>query len=309
MNTEENFLKEQMKKEFPNKEKTLEYLTILDNIKLEKITLKELEKQIKQYFPIIPYHENQIDSGKELFRTATCNSELPHKSVDRIKYPPMEVLMRKNEFGRANRPDQQVFYCAANFLISTMEVCQHLKCIPLIKERFGYATVGIWETVSPLKILYICHSPKANSIREEMRNSNEAYINILKKDGIPEVTIDANKLILEFFANQFAKDNIKSHHEFKYSVYYSSMVEKMNEISHFSQHGLVYPSVPMKYIGDNVCLTKATYEDKNNLQIKKALFIYYYNVDFDKGEFDYDILDESESIFGTQIYWRKKKYN
>jgi hypothetical protein len=300
---------EKMNKDFPSLKQAKEYLDILENMQLEKFSITDIETIIDNYFPIIPYHENQIDSGKDLYRTVICGTPMPHKSVDRIKYPPMHVLLKKNEYGRANRPEQQVFYCSENLLISTMEVCQNLKKVPEIKDRKGFATVGIWETVNPLKVLYVCHSSKSNLIREDLRASNYNFQNILKKNDVPQETIEVNRLIQQFFANQFANNYIKSHHYYKFSVYYFSLVEKMLNIINVSQHGLIYPSVPMKYIGDNYCLTKSTYDDKYNLKIKKALFIYFYNVDFERGEFEYDVLDESDEIFGTQIYWRNKKYN
>ena len=70
--------------------------------------------------------------------------------------------------------------------------------------------------------------------------------------------------------------------------------------------GINYPSVAMKYKGDNQAIFIESADTK--LEFTNALNVICGNVDFQNGEFTTGIHNEAESIVNGEITWKREIY-
>lgn len=293
---------------FTKPKDAIQKIDSLKKLDLSKISDGELKELINSYFNIVPFTGGTIPAGTELFRARVNIGEKPFNTVSDLYAPPAELI---SKYGRLNKPNERVFYCASNFKLAAFEVIQDLKYSFNPSREVAFLTIGIWRAKKDLHLACVHHDPKLHDIRKDILEAYEKNQKILFNGNISEQTAISNNLILQFFAEELTKDNLKGDFDYKISNFYITTLKEANkyvapqhESSKFD--GLNYPSVAMKYKGDNQAFFLESADTK--LEFVNAIQIICANLDFDNGDFLPGILYEAESITDGNIIWKKELY-
>ena len=280
----------------------------LEHLNLSEIDDIYLEKYIEDKIKIIPYTNGVIKAGTELFRARLNINEKPFTEVKDIWVPPIDLI---KEYGRANKPNEQIFYCSSNFRLASFEVIQDIKNSLSPKNEVAFLTIGVWKTLEDINLADIIHSPVLHKTRGDIRANFQKHQEILYKQHLTPEIATASSLISQFFSEQFTKYKTNSHHDYKISAYYTRLLKTMNskiapEYIKKKFDGVNYPSVAMKYKGDNqaVFLESA----KQKLELINAIQVVCSNLDFESGDFTAGIMHEAKSIIGGKIVWKEEIY-
>jgi hypothetical protein len=293
---------------FTKPEDALKYIQELNSIDLNNITEDELNNIIDDKFPIIPIHSAKIRAGTRLYRARVNKGDEAFDKVKDIFIPPVHKI---DKYGRANSPQDQIFYCSANIELAVFEVLQNLKYSLSPKMEVAFLTIGIWETLEELHVANIINSPILHTLRPDLLTHYEEVKKIIDKNNLPQDVITSDNLIGQFFTEQFIKSDIKSENDYKFSVLFVKKIRQMNEViaEHYKADkfdGINYPSVAMKYKGDNQALFLET--ATNKIKLVNTLHITASNFDFENGTFVHGVIHEAESINNGDVLWKKEIY-
>ena len=291
----------------------IKYIVELEGLNLKAISFDDLQKLVLNYFPVLPIPASEIPVGEKIYR-ARLNIENNNKAftlAERITAPKSEYV---KEFGRANKINEPIFYASSNYLMAAFEVMQYYKTNDFINDKILFLTVGEWEVKQKLNIAQIVHSDKTHSIRKDIQE------NYLKRKAIldhgiltgefKQDVVDAATLICDFFANQFTKENVNSHHDYKLSACYVERIKNIREYQSITEEnkldGVNYPSVAIKYKGDNQAIFIESVEAKLKLVNAYQLVCFYVN--YSEFGCTSKILHEAESIENGIITWKTEMY-
>lgn len=295
---------------FPDKEKALEFLNMLNSLDLSQYDLDKIDNMINDVFHIIPFGTSHIPKGTKLFRARK-------NKPSQVFYNISELGLNKpdniTEFGRANKPHEPIFYCSSNVKLACAEVLQSLKNKFNPKNEVGLTTVSVWETTKELHVAPIYYSEAVCKVRDDIKNYKEGNKNhIREKNIINSSTLDVSDLIMEFFCDEFSKININTHHDYKLSASYSNRLKHANKLvapmySNSRFDGIVYPSVAMMYKGDNIALFEENLDDK--IKFETAIQAICLDFDFDKPDFQSYFTYEIESYDKNgNLTWSKEPW-
>jgi len=198
---------------------------------------------------------NIIYRARHIKREDNC----PHDLLSEISYIPNSDLSKIKNFGRANKPFESMFYGSLNIPTACTEAVT--KGNVFEKKSSVMLTVGMWEFRTPLNFITIPHSEKhfksfydRNSfVSESIQLKNVQQQNSHLKQTVND-DFGFEKLI--FFADQFAKWDIKNDYEYKLSNYFADRV--FNRIPEFDFEdeidGIIYPSVALSFQERNIVL-------------------------------------------------------
>lgn len=292
-------------------ETALKFSDKLNSLDLKQISLEKLTELIDGVFHMIPMTRGFIDKGAVLYRArVNKKGKGSFKKFSDFGMAPSKCI---EDFGRANEPEERIFYSANNLQLACGEVLQDLKYKFNPNNEFGYTTVSLWEVQRKLHFATLYYSPKVTKFREDIakfKRKNQDYTKAEKiiKDSI----IDVSDIILEFFCEEFAKDNIKSKEDYKISTFYAKRVKETNGFI-APQHdenkfdGIIYPSVAMRYKGDNVALFDTDLDTK--IKFKTAFEVVCVDFDFEKADFKSYFKHELKEINKKgELEWNKEVY-
>ena len=294
---------------FMPKERAIKFINNFKNLDLENIEFENLKKLTIKYFPFIPILPVTVPFGELLYRARTIPyNQSPYENL--CDFIPPSKKYQKNEFGRANKPFQTVFYCSTEMKVAAMEVCKDYKNIKRPQYEVGWVVIGVWKVIDYCGLLLsnLRYSDKPLSVRDDLATELSSYKNILNRtsengQSLPENTIAVTNLLLKFFSDEFSKNSIINHNDYKISTVYADRIFS-NPSNVFD--GIRYPSVPMKYQGDNIVLSESAYQNK--LELVNTLFITC-GLDFKTDDHIVTgILLEAEKIKGEKIVWKKDIY-
>jgi hypothetical protein len=240
-------------------------------------------------FPIVDFSNRKFFFGQQEWggtnviyraRPITNSDNRPHNKISEISYIPDDELHKIKKFGRANKPGESMFYGALNYATACTEsVCkgnvfEHDDSIML--------TVGVWKFETPLKLVQLPLSEHFFAAFYKMVNFKSEKINIAEIQSINQKlknevgnNIDFEKLM--FFADCFAKWNIKNDYEYMLSNYFVDRV--LNRIPEFPLEedidGIIYPSVALSYQEKNIVLKPEVV--KNKLRFLDAMQVWFIN--------------------------------
>jgi len=286
----------------------LEQIKMLEALDLATIDFQDLENLINAKFPIIPYNAGIIKEGNLLFR-ARINEEIePYNTFQDIYVKAAEKIQN---YGRAHKPHERIFYSASNFKLASLEVLQSFKTSIDVKSKVAFLTVGVWRVKEDLHIASIIDSKALHEIRKDIAGFYSENQKLLNNGNLTDDIVKANNLICQFFSDQFTKKDIKSEHDYKISAFYTSTLRKMNSFvakKYYRERfdGINYPSVANKYRGDNQALFIESADKK--LELINALQVVCSNFNFDEGTFVPGIMHEAEIIGEGKIRWKAEIY-
>jgi hypothetical protein len=293
---------------FPEPLDAVKHINFLKSLDLSKITDGELESEIINRLHIIPFTSAIIPKNDEVFRARLNINKKPFTNVEDIYAPPREKV---KESGRANKPGERIFYCASNFKLAAFEVIQNLKHSISPSHEIAFLTIGVWRTNENLHVSNIIYDEKLLKLRSDVNHAYEEIQRMLNNGHISSETALSNKLILEYFAEEFTKDNIKNGSDYRVSNFYIKSLRKSIDLiapqySSEKFDGINYPSIAMKYKGDNQAIFIESANTK--LEIVNAIEVIVGNIDFERGDFTVGILHEAESINNGIITWKTVPY-
>lgn len=285
---------------FENKIPNLELLKIeienLENLDLSKINVSELKKNLDRIFPIIPFTEVIWDERFHIYRARRNNKNAVQEPFNYLSE--IGMLTHAKHFGRANNPDQPIFYGSHNEDLTLFECCQNVGQFDI--QNF---TMGIWKVKKNEKLKLVLLNPVEQicTDREDLTKVGtnfKANLKDLRRDEI-----EYSLIVSTFFSQQFTKNPINANDEYKISAYFSNYIQDLQNWSKIKFDGIIYPSVANKFRGENVAIFKNSLD---KLEFTKALSLTCYNFDNDTGKLTKGIFNEGY-LFGDSIRWHKGK--
>lgn len=292
----------------PSKKDAEKFIAKLKNIDLQKIELFDLDEIIDSVFHFIPFGSAYIQAGKKIYRARKSDNGEIFNNIS-------ELGMRKaseiKDYGRANQPLEAVFYGATNMHLACGEVLQNLKHNINPQWEPGFTTVSVWNVVKKLHISPVYYSEAVSKVREDVAKYKIGSKTFARENSsISHETLDVSDMIMEFFCDEFSKQIINTNHDYKYSVSYTRRLKHINNMiapQYQSERfdGILYPSVAMKYKGDNIALFDDDLDSK--IEFETAFQVVSTNFDFENGNFRTSIMHEVESVDEKgNLKWNKE---
>lgn len=298
---------------FPSIEKTLSHINHLKSLNLNQFSIEELNEKIDDVFHMIPIGTSFIEKGTKIFR-ARKNKE--NEIFNNINQLGINNPKNVKEFGRANQPNEAILYCSSTVKLACGEVLQNIKPSIFNRKPVGQATVSVWEVTKRLHLAPIFYSKVVTDLRKDLEEYKEGNKKFLREKNILSYsTVEVSDLIMEFFCDEFSKAKIDYQDDYKYSVSYTNRIKQANSFiapQHYDKKfdGIVYPSVAMKYDGENFALFDENLKDK----IKFETAFQTICLDFEpntadfKSYFTYEVesFNEQGVIIWSKEPWRPK---
>lgn len=210
--------------------------------------IKEILNQIE-----MPFIKNSMAVGKRVFR---CRIHQPGEDffgkIDDITYrkDPHNITA----FGRANEPQQSMFYCADKTFTSFSETSK------VIRENISYdkeiVTVGAWEVQYPeLNLINFIVSDFKNNAHE--RNPLiQRFINDFK-ESMNEMQFGEEWIrFMTYFSEEFMDDTLGLKHYKTTAAFSNCIYDFKGEDYHTGEimetHGILYPSARYSSDGMNI---------------------------------------------------------
>jgi len=308
----------------------------LDNIRqvtanINNYTYEETNQILRKLIPHIPiiiYQSDKIPrSDKGLYRDPSIIYRArPNKPLDKFSTMEMPWTMiseisivpdkekDKIDFGRANKEKQSRFYASNDYHSACYEVIWHK--FPLkTNEKDQKLTVGKWKIIQPLNLAYIPYSTNYLSkiltygikidkeifkVSESEKEQIKTLLQIQKDD------ISQDMSLIEYFSDQFAKQEINCKNDYFLSNFYCDQVFEQcpNENGILDIDGIIFPSVSFSYEFYNIVL-----HPRSMLKIKfiEAMYIW---VTYDNNLKKMQFFPLEQNVFADesgQINWNKFK--
>ncbi|MCE3075826.1 hypothetical protein [Chryseobacterium gwangjuense] len=231
-------------------------------------------------FQNLPFELNQREAGglNLIYRAREIkNTEnKPFDKIDEISYIPESLKYLIADFGRANKPNESMFYGAFDYPIACTECIVNGR--EVLDKGSSLFTIGMWQITEPLTLAQIPHSEntfkdfydtvgfKSETIQsEDIIKANEQ----IKKQINSEY--DYNNLM--FFADQFAR--FDEGNSYKLSNYYSDRVfNKIENLkTQYEIEGIIYPSIVNSFQKENIVLKPSVVDKK--LKFAGAMLVWF----------------------------------
>ncbi len=299
----------ELENRFPPKDVALDFIGKLRGLTLKDISLKELDELIDGVFHMIPFSQGVIPKNTLLYR-ARVNEKKSFLHLD-------QLTLRKHKdvksFGRANQPEESIFYCSTNMNLACGEVLQDIRYSFQPNYEVGFATVSVWKTLKDIRVAPIYYSESVTKVRKDVAAYKEGNKKQVREwNKVSHATLDVSDLIMEFFCDEFSKSEINTEDDYKFSVSYTRRLQHANTLfapTHINERfdGIVYPSVALKFAGDNAALFDDNLYTK--IEFQTAFEVLCTHFDFDLGTLNSFFLHEIESIDADgNIVWEKSIY-
>ncbi|MCJ7554678.1 MAG: hypothetical protein MUO34_12440 [Ignavibacteriaceae bacterium] len=146
----------------------------------------------------------------------------------------------------------------------------------------------------------VFYSEPVLKVRKEVAIFKDSISKYYRSNGLFKAkTLDVSDLILEFFCDEFSRNEISAPYDYKFSVWYMWKLKRMNDLINpkFKENkfdGIVYPGVAMRYKGDNIALIADDLDKK--IKFKTAYELLCTEFDFENAIFKYAKIGELESL-------------
>jgi len=255
----------------PEKNKLQSIIFELKNADLSRVNYLRIINILVNELRSVPYTTTKLKAGHFIERARINKSGEIFNSEAEITY--RTDFENIKEFGRANAPQQSMFYGAIKSdhirnprIVNLFESSELYRQSDKDLNEF-IMTVGKWKIKQDFEVALMTFNKKIIENIPSTRIAYEYHYNNLKKD-FPD-RIDDIELVLEFFSDEFAKKNIKTHNDYKISSAYSELAINVNGLN-----GVIYPSVRTDFQGTNVALTPQAVENYLELEVVAMFHIY-----------------------------------
>lgn len=246
---------------------------------LAAMTYEEVRYYCTKYLSSVPMSIVDFDNSKFYFgqpegggsnllyraRVITDPKNVGHEKIQDISYMPDDKLHLVKDFGRANKPQEAMFYGSLDWMTACIETIS--KGINFETNDSVMLTVGIWAFKSPLTFVQMPRSLKYfNKFYEKVHYQPSKItadtIVQANKEIYKDLRHDTDIKILSFFADEFAKFNFDGDCDYKLSNYYADRVFNRLEGCYTDPvDGIIYPSIPHSYEKLNIALKPEIIKD------------------------------------------------
>jgi hypothetical protein len=292
---------------------------------LDKIDYKALTEILDAYLPSVPISVidfdnrprafNQTHSQSNLLYRARLISNNGNKSFDRyddITYISAANRHKITEFGRVNKPGESIFYASTESAVACIETFSRGANFNLLKEKGSLLlNVGTWKIEKPMTLARMASPEKYfEKFLEEVKSLNLRKVTIesvrKQNEEIRKVlNNDEEFKILEFFSEEFAKTEIKTHHDYKLSNYYADRIFDRNGKFNLKEKvdGVWYQSVPSSYQEINLALLTETVDTKLSFLWCDTIWVIFNQ---DKGNIEFIPIEQRAKVNDKGIIeWKR----
>ena len=253
----------------------------------------------------LPTPTVMVKKGSFLYRSRTYDpNEHPEFYHDASQLCHVKDVS-KIHWGRANEPEQSIFYCSDDPRTSFAETSINVRySLDLEKETI---VTGIWEVKESFNVANIITNNSIKGINKTMdglQTRFEEMIKLLKKVDTTDLTIQT----LELFSNEFTRVVKNDTTEYFISCAYANYIynnphgNDMYTNAETESYGILYPSVMLNSVGMNLAI-KPKVIDLGILELKEVHRRTSYKVADKKYDFEpiikSKIIDRNRGI----IYW------
>lgn len=239
--------------DIPTIEQISKVLTELNELNLQDVSYDYIFQKLATELKFIPFVTAILKKGHYIERGRINGQEQVFNSEYELSYRKDNENITK--FGRANRPNQSMFYGAIKSefieyprIVNLFEISGLFRDGDLTSDGEFILTVGKWKIKEDFEVVEIVFDKKTMERIPEIKKAFEYHLANLKKD-FPD-KIEEFSAVLEFFSNEFAKKGITSDNDYKISAVYTNMA-----IENRGHNGVIYPSVRTEGQGRNVVLS------------------------------------------------------
>lgn len=260
----------------PNQEDIDIAIQILNNINLEKASVKEIEDILTPIFVGHTVIAPLFNEGALIYRGRICDKP---EFFWQITYPQKKFV---THYGRANDIGQSVFYGSIG------------KAAPLaeIRAKVGdYVCMSHWITTSKMMLNHVAFSSEVENIITSRRSLEEVYQFVVNSKNFSA----SSAYVYNFLASKFIID-VPDNENYKYKL----SLAITNKLISDPFDGIMYPSLALFGNADNIILNPS-YVDKN----LKLVSIEYYKIKSIKDAmYEIEILDTATEISNDgKIVW------
>ncbi len=224
-----------------------------------------------QKLPIILFTEPK---GNFIFRSRINNGATQFESISEISIPDEKYV---NNFARANKPRQSLFYGSENRPTSYLEFAMHLAETTPFNEEVSI-TVGAWELQRNMTFVLV-FNPKSSRDNDYNKYHGEAFDDFIGKT--PEELRKGTIRFFEFIGQKYAELAENNLNNYLITCAYSNIVYAYDQCD-----GIMYPSVPRAGDAFNVVIKKNTIEE-GALSLKTARMDKFIARKQDNGKHDF----------------------
>jgi len=216
---------------------------------------------------VVPFVTGILKKGHSIERARINRPEEIFTTESQISY--RTDYQNIKSYGRANVPHFSLFYGAFESdvikhprfvnLLETSEIFRNLEENEIENADF-IMTVGKWRIIKDIEVVQMVFDENSIKNSEDIKRGYEFHLRKMSQEH-PEQKKQF-EIILQFFSNEFAKKEIKTHYDYMVSAAYTDMA-----INWQGHKGLTYPSVKTDYQGHNVVLTPSVVEKYLKLEI------------------------------------------
>lgn len=240
-----------------------------------KCSIQKVNTILTNKFGIVPVCEGKINVGSKIIRLRiSSKDELFHSEME-LSYRPDSSNIKN--YGRASVPGTSVFYgvlvtgspeaALETAIGETHEIfrnSEHFRTqnnTSNIPNCEFYCTIGMWNVIQPITAVHVLFCKNYLNKVEWINNGYNNFLNSYKSKYNQE-QVETIKLLLEFYSDEFARNNINSHTDYIFSAAYS------NYVAHNTgSKCIVYPSVRNGGHGVNIAMSPAIVEWSTELEV------------------------------------------
>lgn len=248
---------------------------------IERLNYEQVKSFCNAMLPSVPAHVVNFTNEKFYFkqtelggysgvyraREITNPENTPHKTVPEISYIPHTLKHKLVDFGRANKPNEPMFYGSFDYATACSEAVTNGN--EFLEKGSTMLTVGKWIFETPLTLVELPHSEKVFKQFYETVNFKSESIQLehIQKANLEDrknFRSDIEFDVLKFFADEFARFDNDKEHKYKLSNYYADRIfNRINGFEFpFDIDGIIYPSVSLSYQHKNIVLKPEVVDKK-----------------------------------------------
>jgi hypothetical protein len=194
----------------------------------------------------------ELDTGVIIFRSREHSDENDFVSINQISYR-TDTENIKN-FGRANVPNQSIFYAGDIRPTAIAETCKVFREENPSEEEFE-VTTGRWESTGKIKMsLFISKNSQESN---ELLRQYGVDIEELTKEMFPETHQQISEIV-NFISDEFANNTNGNDNLYKISSAFAQYAFETSD-------GVIFPSLQRIYQGTNFALKPEIIDEKFNL--------------------------------------------
>ncbi len=261
----------------------------IENIDLNNLyAYSTIEQIIKNDLIQVALPSKIFEPGLKLHRCCINDDENDFKTVDRISF--RTDLENITEFGRANMPNQSIFYSADVLPTAFLETSMVFRGENYKNIETISITTGHWESTEKLKFALFIGNKNAQEKNELIRGLNTDVYNYTFK----LFKEDSEKIlkILDFISNEFTINTEGNSNLYKISCAFA-------QLAYLTADGIIYPSLQRRFEGLNFAIKPEVVTRK--LRLVSATHDKF--IKFGGKEYKHRERNETIRIDGNKLVW------